>query len=221
VNELLRVHRSKENARQAYNRISQYYDWLSGSSEERFRRTGMELLDASVGETILEIGYGTGHSVLDLAMAVGDSGRVLGIDISDGMRTVAMERIRRAELQSRVTLECGDGLALPYAACSVDAVFFCFTLELFDTPELPAVLGECRRVLKHGGRICVVAMSKLGRQGPMSRLYKWAHQRFPNYIDCRPIYAEKLLETDGFTTTGRSMQSMWGLPIEIVLSHRE
>lgn len=220
MHETLRVDRSKEAARKIYNRLGRHYDWLAGGNEDTYRRMGLRWLGASTGETILEIGYGTGRSVLDLAIAVGDSGRVLGLDISDRMQELALTRIRRAGLQARVKLDRADALVLPCPGESIDAVFFCFTLELFDTPELNPILRECWRVLKQSGRICVVAMSKLGKQGLMSRLYGWAHDTFPKQVDCRPIPAEELLKGAGFRTLEASIHRMWGLPIEIVLSRK-
>ncbi len=218
VKEVLRVIRSKEAARQAYNRLSGWYDGFAGSSELKFNRIGLQGLGVKAGETVLEIGYGTGHCILELADAVGPVGKVLGIDISDRMREIAMFRIRKAGLLARVKLECADALCMPYANGSVDAILICFTLELFDTPELEPLLVECKRVLKEKGRICIVAMSREGKRGLSSRVYDWAHGIVPNYIDCRPIYVEELLMKAGFRTTDKRLDRMWGLPIEIVLS---
>ena len=87
---------------------------------------------------------------------MGDTGHVVGLDISPGMREVATERLAHAGLAGRVDLQVGDGSSLAFADDSFDAVFLSFTLELFDTPELGVVLGECRRVLRPGGRFGLV-----------------------------------------------------------------
>ena len=65
--------------------MSRWYDLLAGSSEDKYRRMGLDLLKAKPGETILEIGCGTGSSLVDLADAVGQDGTILGMDISNGM----------------------------------------------------------------------------------------------------------------------------------------
>jgi RND family efflux transporter MFP subunit len=58
------------------------------------------MLAARPGETILEIGFGTGHSLVELAQSVGPSGHVLGIDLSESMleEAIAQESAREAEL---------------------------------------------------------------------------------------------------------------------------
>ena len=96
---------------------------------------------------------GTGHCLVDLAKAVCSSGMVYGIDLSDKMMNLALRLLRNEGLSSRVDLSCGDALNLPYDAGMMDAVFMSFTLELFDTVEIPVVLQECLRVLRIEGRM--------------------------------------------------------------------
>ncbi len=205
-------------ARASYDRMSRWYDMLSGRSEKKYRDAGLRKLDAAEGEVVLEVGFGTGHCMLALAQAVGEKGKVYGIDISEGMRNISLSRMEKSGLSERVELHCGDATKLPFKANYFDAVFMSFALELFDTPEIPAVLNECHRVLKDDGRICVVAMSKKAKDGMMVKLYEWFHRRFPSFVDCRPIFVQKALEGACFRIQDVLVMSMWGLPVEIVLA---
>lgn len=216
--ETLRVTRSKEQARSSYNKISRWYDVFAGTFEKRPRVLALQKLGAVEGEKVLEIGFGTGHCILDLARSVGDSGRAYGIDISDGMLSIAQHRVDEAGLSGRVELRRGDATELPFASETFDAIFVSFVLELFDTPDIPVVLSECRRVLRKGGRICVAAMSKEGGNSVLVRLYEWGHVKLPNYIDCRPIFVRRVMEAAGLTIVDVTRVSMWGLVGEIVLA---
>ena len=213
-----RVTRSKEEARQLYNRLSMWYGVLAGPFERKHRIRGLRKLGAKEKETVLEIGFGTGKGIEDLARSVGSSGTVYGIDISDGMLEVTMSRIRRLGLEERVALTRGDASALPFGSDVIDAVFMGFTLELFDTPEIPIVLGEAFRVLRRNGRICVVAMSKQQNPGLLSSLYQYAHDKYPGLIDCRPIHVEDSLKDAGFSILDAESLSLLGLPVGIVLA---
>ncbi len=214
--EVTRVTRSKQAARSSYNQMSGWYDLIAGSSERKFREKGLELLNAVAGETVLEAGCGTGHSLLTLAHQVGLEGRVYGLDLSEGMLGQARSRLFRSGSNNQVMLQCGDAAHLPFPANSFDALFMSFTLELFDTPEIPPVLAECRRVLKIGGRMGLVSLVKKNRF--MVDLYEWLHLQFPVLVDCRPIFARDIIVEAGFQIMEAKDLVMWGLPVDVILA---
>lgn len=213
---ILRVFQTKSQTRAFYNKISRVYDLLSERSEAPMRKSGLRLLRPRAGERILEIGSGTGHSLAALAKAVGPRGLVFGLDLSDKMLKVAKANLAKAQLLERVRLGCGDGAHLPYADGCMNGVFMSFTLELFDTPEIPKVLCECKRVLRPDGRIVVVGMSKDAKHDPLIGAFEWTHEHFPNFLDCRPIYVRATLEKAGFQIKQALKKHMW-IAVEIVL----
>lgn len=217
---VLRVTRSKDVAKASYDKLSRWYDLIAGSEEKKFRKIALQKLNVAEGERVLEIGFGTGHALIALAKSVGSSGKVYGLDISEGMLDISQTRITKAGLSENIDLKCGDATVLPYADNFFDAVFMSFTLELFDTPEIQPVLQQCRRVLNINGRLSIVAMAQAEKSNLMTKLYAWSHKKFPNYIDCRPIFVGQSVQNAGFEIEEVVKSSTWGLPIEIVLAKK-
>ena len=215
--EISRVYRSKDEAEKAYTKMSRTYDLFAGTFEKKYRDIVLKYLNIKAGEQVLEIGYGTGQSLKQMAKLVGETGKINGLDISFGMLKVAEKRLKKVDLLNRVELKCGDAVSLPYQVDKFDAVFMSFTLELFDTSEIPIVLGEIRRVLKPRGRFGIVSMSKEDGESILVNLYEWAHRKFPKYADCRPIYVEQFIKDAGFKISVKKSLKLSGLPIEIVI----
>jgi len=215
-----RVTRTKQEAKASYDAMSKWYDLLAGFAEQRYKDAGLKKLNVKEGDSVLEIGFGTGQCLKSLALSVGETGKVYGIDLSQGMFNVAGAKISKAGLTQRVELMCGDAAVLPYQDSFFEAIYISFTLELFDTPEIPVVLNECKRVLQPDGRICIVAMSKKEKSGLMVRLYEWFHDQFPKSADCRPIYVKQAIELAGFQPISLTTMSMFGLPVDIVLAQK-
>jgi len=201
-----------------YNRLSHIYDLFTGISERRFTETGVKMLAVQPGENVLEIGFGTGHSLVTMAQAMDVSGKMTGVDISEGMVKVTQSRLKRSGLAGQVDLQVGDATDLPFNAACFDAVFTSFTLELFTSQDIPRVLKECRRVLRPEGRIGVVALAKA--DGVAVRIYECVHSQFPDIIDCRPIFVRKVIEEAGFRIARTVAGSVWGLPVNIVIARK-
>ena len=134
------------------------------------------------------------------------------------MMVVSRRRLEKAGLADRVELTCGDAAEMPYPDGEFDAVFSSFALELFDSPEIPKVLAEVKRVLKPAGKIGIVSMSKGDRGSILMRFYEWLHKVLPQLVDCRPIYLEQGLKDAGFGVRQKERVSLLGLPGEIVVA---
>ena len=214
------VTRSRVEARNGYDGASRWYRFLEEPFERRAQAVGLDLLHAQPGERILELGCGAGGALIALARAAGQTGRVVGLDLSPGMISQAAARLRRAGLADRAVLLVGDATSIPWPDVSVDALFMAFTLELFDTPEIPLVLAECRRVLRPGGRIGVVSLSRAAPVRWPTRLYERLHDHFPAALDCRPIHPRLAVEAAGFEQAQSRAIPLWGLRAEAVVAVR-
>jgi ubiquinone/menaquinone biosynthesis C-methylase UbiE len=217
---ILPVSRSKSDAKRFYDGISRIYDLFSEPFERKHVEEALALLSPEESESVLEVGFGTGHALKDLGERVGEAGFVVGLDISTGMVRAARKRLKTLGLADRVCLCCGDAGVLPFRGGVFDTSFMGFTLELFDTPEIPQVLNEVQRVLSAGGRFGVVSLSKEGGRSTASRLYAWAHGKWPVVFDCRPIYLEASLRDAGYEIITLKLSGMMGLPVGTVVAEK-
>ena len=199
------------------------YDFIADSSEHQARETGEKALALQAGERVLEIGYGTGNTLLDLAAMVGESGSIAGLDISTGMRDVAQRKLSDRSPAAKVDLRVGDAREMPFEDGSFDAVFASFTLELFPAEDIPPVLGEVRRVLTDGGRVGIVSMAEVKegeRASALEKVYIWMHRHFPHLVDCRPINPAAYLEAAGFQVEQQIDLAVWTMPVAVVVGRK-
>jgi len=199
-----------------YDRMSRWYDWLAAPAEWPAVSAGVRMAALADGERVLELGSGVGRALEQFGHAAGASGAVVGVDLSTGMNRRARGRIANAGLSERVIVIDGDAENLPYDDDTFDAVFMSFFLELLYGDKTRRVLAECRRLLKPGGRLVVVAISADGAPTIALRLYRWAHRKFPALVDCRPIDVESALEGAGFSVEKSERMQMWRLPVALV-----
>ena len=187
--EILRV---KGDIKATYAKLSKIYAILEGRFEKKLREKGLALLAIQKGETVLEIGFGTGYSLVEIVKSVGKRGEAYGIDLTPGMVKLAQRRLAKEKLIKRAELYEGDAREMPYENNQFDAVYMASTLELFDTPDIPIVLAEIKRVLKPNGRLGVISMPKEGYEDSIVLgFYEWIYRTFPKYASCMPIYIEE------------------------------
>ncbi|MEC5394500.1 bifunctional demethylmenaquinone methyltransferase/2-methoxy-6-polyprenyl-1,4-benzoquinol methylase UbiE [Bergeyella sp. RCAD1439] len=106
---------------------------------------------------VLDVATGTG----DLAIAVhrGTSARVFGLDLSQQMLNVGIEKIEKAGLASGISMQKGDAENLPFEDNKFDAVTVAFGVRNFE--NLTKGLSELRRVVKEGSSVYILEFSKV------------------------------------------------------------
>ena len=206
-----------------YDPISKAYDLIADASEHIYRQHGIAALGLRPGDQVLEIGFGTGNGLIELAETVGPTGHITGLDISTGMRDVALAKIQNTKLKNQIHLIIGSALSMPFEAQSFDAVFMSFTLELFEDDEIPLVLSAIQQVIKPSGKLCVVALAsppKGEKASMMTRGYQWFHRHFPHIADCKPIDVTAHLAASGFRISTDNRENMWGMEVAITVGQK-
>lgn len=137
----------------SYDPVTEPYDRFVRRYSRRYVERIAFLAEFQPGEQVLDVGTGTGIMALHAADRVGASGRVIGIDLSEGMLAHARANAGRAKLSGRVEFRRMDAERLEVDDVSFDTVVSLFALRHFPNPE--AALAQMRRVLRTGGRLVV------------------------------------------------------------------
>src|SRR5664280_54815 len=95
---ILRVYRTKAQAKKNYDKISPFYDCFAGGFESNYRNIALDHFNIQNGEIVLEIGFGNGHCLNQIAKSVGKTGMVYGVEISSRMLELTKKRLEKAGL---------------------------------------------------------------------------------------------------------------------------
>lgn len=129
--------------------------WLVSLGRERtYREKTLDLAGLKAGESVLDIGCGTGTLAIAAKRRVGPAGRVYGIDASPEMIARACKKAKKAGVE--VTLENAAVEQMPFPDGTFDAVLSTVMLHHLGRKARRQCASEVRRVLKPGGRVLAV-----------------------------------------------------------------
>lgn len=185
-------------------KTKQYYAWRASNYdalaewEKEFHAEAVQLADAREGQRVLVVACGTGRGMIELAQAVGTSGRVDALDLSEAMLDQARAKTAHMGLTDRVYFRQGNAKELPYPDESFDVVYNGYMLDLIPLDSFEPILKEMQRVLKPGGKLVLLNMSKPDEHKTFyESIYKWTG------IPCRPVLMAPYLNTLGFKDVRR------------------
>ncbi len=210
-------------------KIQKYYTWRAsnydaGSGFEiEHHLEAIRLAEIQPGQRLLDAACGTGRATADLAKAVGPDGRVDALDLTAAMLEQARAKIEKLGLGSRVHFKQGNARELPFADGTFDLLYNGYMFDLIPLDGFQPILKEFARVLKPGGKLVLVNMSK---PHPSRTFYETIYEKGWAVMPCRPVMMSPLLGPAGFTDTVRLYRPAHGLIVswlwgtEIVLARK-
>lgn len=153
---------TSEQTRRLYRRRARRYDktfWLlraAGVSDGKYRRRAVHHLQLGPGDTVVDLGCGTGLNFPHLYEKVGPQGQIVGVDLTDAMLRQAAERVSD-EGWNNVTLVEADVADFDFPS-NVDGIIS--TLALTLSPSVDDVIRRGAAALREGGRLALVDLKQ-------------------------------------------------------------
>jgi demethylmenaquinone methyltransferase/2-methoxy-6-polyprenyl-1,4-benzoquinol methylase len=188
------VHQVFESIAKDYDRMNTL---LSFRRHKAWRKFAMRKMNVQVGDAALDVCCGTCDWAISLAEA-SQTGKIVGLDFSANMLEVGRRKITEAGLEQRIELVQGDAMQLPFPDDTFDHATIGFALR--NVPDLVQVLAEMKRVVKPGGQVVSLELSK---------------PTMPVFHQLYYFYFEKLLPGLGKLFANRYEQYQW-LPRSLI-----
>jgi len=202
--------------------VQRYYDHLgtrlgwADLFEARAKRGSLDLLAVAPGQTVLNVGVGTGQEQARLRAAVSPGGMAVGVDISPVMLDLTRQRIDAPICRA-------DARYLPFQTASFDRLLAAYFFDLIPVSEFRPLLVEFRRVLKPGCPLVLVSLTEgVNRSSRLVvALWKMLYRINPVWCGgCRPVEYAGLLHGVGFNRVERAVVVQWGVPSEVILARQ-
>jgi ubiquinone/menaquinone biosynthesis C-methylase UbiE len=146
------IETAQAKAAATYNAAADHFDDAPLAFWDRYGRRTVERLGLAEGALVLDAGCGSGASALPAAEWVGPAGRVIGVDLAEGLLRLGREKARSRGLRN-IEFQCGDMSALPFEDGHFDAVACVFAI--FFVPNMEQQVAALWRLVRPGGRLAI------------------------------------------------------------------
>ena len=165
------VHQVFESIAEDYDRMNTI---LSFGRHKAWRRFTMKMMRVRPGDSAIDVCCGT----CDWAIALAEhsaTGEVVGLDFSENMLQVGQEKVARRGWGSSIRLVRGNAMELPFPDNTFDHATIGFALR--NVPDFRHVLREMTRVVKPGGQVVSLELSKPTWPPFRAVAYEWKASR--------------------------------------------
>jgi ubiquinone/menaquinone biosynthesis C-methylase UbiE len=213
---------SIDQARRVYNRIGRHQD-----TQGIYENAALDRLVATArfreANRVVEFGCGTGAFALRLLRdEMPLKGRYNGFDLSPTMVHIARERL--APFSARASVSQTDGSPhLPLGEGMCDRFVTNYVLDLLAERLIRGVLGEAHRLLRSGGLLCAVSLTRGCTFSSKTLMALWNSVRrlAPVLVGgCRPIRIEDYLPSEEWQILVADTVISWGVPSEVLVARR-
>lgn len=211
-----------ETVRRVFGLYSRWYGAIASPLERKPRMIGLEKAGLRPKDKVLEVAVGPGHTFVEILARIDRKTTVFGVDLTPEMLDRTRRRAEKAGY-SNMELREADARHLSFPDNTFDVLYNSFMLDLIPLADLPVVLREFHRVLKPGGRLALVNMSK--RDGGSRSLWESFYVRTPRkwvpylYGGCRPVLMQDPVKSAGFEQVEREYVDHV-IPSEVVTARK-
>jgi ubiquinone/menaquinone biosynthesis C-methylase UbiE len=207
----------QEDIGKLYDTKAPIYDTWAYLTETVARERSLELAEISDGQSILEVAVGTGLAFHEIVKK-NPGGTNIGIDLSNGMLEKAKKRLSKLGT-GNYSLSMMSAYDLRVESESIDIIFNNYMFDLIPYADFESVLNEFYRVLKPGGKLILVNMTK--PQNFLSGIYQQIYKLSPRAMGgCRGVQMSSSLRQLGYELVTREYYQQFLFPSEVIIAKK-
>ncbi len=195
-----------DDVRRGYNFRSYFYPWVISPFLEKAKRMASHRAEILPHHQVLEVAIGPGNLLVKILPLLSRDNTICGVDLSPKMVAAAQKRLNEAGYANHDLREA-DARNLPYEDAKFDVVLNAYMLDILPLEDIALVLDEFRRVLKPGGQLVLVNVSKAdaSEQTWRERIYKMLPSSWVPFVHggSRPVFMESMVRDAGFAAVKR------------------